>query len=64
MTVKIFTKKMSQENQPLRQTIIKGYLLRTAQQKRQLNRELFFPSLHDCTSVDSKQPRINHQSDR
>ena len=52
-------KKMSEENQPLPQTIIKGHPLRTAHQKRQLNRELFLPSLHDCSLVDSKQPRIN-----
>ena len=56
-------KKMSEENQPLPQTIIKGYLLRTAHQKLQL-KELFLPSLHDCTLVDVKQHRINHQSDR
>ena len=43
---------MSEENRPLPQTIIKGYLLRTAHQK------------HDGTLVDSKQRRINHQSDR
>ena len=58
---------MSEENQPLPQTIIKGYLsipLRTSK-KRQLKEIIVLvPSLHDCTLEDSKRPRINDESDR
>ena len=49
MTVKIFTKKMPEENQPLPQAIVKGYLLRTAHQKRQHKQRAFssfFTRLH------------------
>ena len=59
--------KVSEENHPLPQTTIKGYLsipLRTSE-KRQLKEIIFLvPSLRDCTLGDSKRPRINHQSDR
>ena len=52
---------MSEENQPLPQTVIKRYLsvpLRTSKQ-RQLKQIIFLvPSLHDCTLEDSKLPRI------
>ena len=59
--------KMSEENQPLPQTTIKGYLSipRRTSKKRQLKEIIFLvPSLRDCTLEDSKRPRINHQSDR
>ena len=42
VTVKIL-QKISEENQPLPQTIIKGYLLRTAHQKRKLKQRAFSP---------------------
>ena len=61
MTVKKF-KKMSEENQPQPQTIIKGCLsipLRTGQ-KQQLKQRVFGPSLVDDALVNLKQPRINH----
>ena len=57
-------KKMSEENQPLPQTIIKGNLLRTAHQKLQLKQRTFSSFSTRLHMVDSKQSRINHQSDR
>ena len=65
MAVKKFAKKMSKENQPLPQTIIKGCLDFSANSsKRQLKQRVFCPfftRLH--LLLYSKQPLINHHSD-